>query len=98
AESMDLVRKNQPCDPSDPDPRCANDLHALIAEKLGLDDFSELKLYTAVGSPLDFWHGIDGFFEFRGHVLTIDLTVNSHKDSGKANMIVHPDDLDHLEL
>jgi len=52
--------------------------------------------FTAVGSPFDLFHGVDGFFEFCGTVVTIDLTMNPHKDSGKADLIVHRDDLGDL--
>ncbi len=98
SQSMELVRNNQPSDPSDPEPRTINDLHAHIAVSLGLDDWSALKFYTAVGSLLDVKHGVDGFFEFAGRVVTLDLTINPHKDEWKADMIIHPADLDDLPL
>lgn len=45
---------------------------------------------------MDVFHGVDGFFEFHGIVVTIDVTTNPNKDSGKADVIVHPDDLENL--
>jgi hypothetical protein len=96
ASSMELVRANQPGDPMDPATRTANDLHALVAEQLGLDDYAKLGFYTAVRSPLDFFHGVDAFFEFQGVVVTMDLTLNPHKDEAKAHIVIHPKDLENL--
>ena len=93
--SMELARKNQPWeDPSDPDLRVANDLHASVAIAMGLVDWEELCLFTSIGTPLDSFHGIDGWFEFRGRVLTMDVTTNEQKDSYKADMIIHPRDIE----
>lgn len=60
--AIEEVKKDYPWDPSDPRPRFANDLHAEVAEELGLDDWAELRLYTAVGSSLDRYHGVECFF------------------------------------
>lgn len=54
--------------------------------------------YTAVGSALDYHHGVDGFFEFRGVVVTIDVTMNPEKSIAKADVVVHPDDLADIPL
>jgi hypothetical protein len=54
--------------------------------------------YTAVGSALDYFHGVDGYFEFRGVVVTIDVTINSEKTSAKADLVVHPDDLKNIRV
>jgi len=63
-EAINFVKEHQAWEnPSDPDPRFANDLHATIADKLGIEDYDLLKFYTAVGSALDHYHGIDAFFE-----------------------------------
>ena len=96
--SMELVRENQPWDPSDPESRVANDLHASVAITAGIEDFEELKLFTALGTPLDYFHGVDAWFEFRGSVLTVDVTTNRHKDEYKADMVIHLDDLDEENL
>lgn len=93
-ESMRWVKAHQPkgWDPTDPSPRFANDLHASVAEALGLDDYSELRFYTAVGSPLDYFHGVDGFFEYRGKIVTIDVTVDPGKLTAKADLVVNVSD------
>ena len=83
---------HQPWDPSDPEPRFASDLHASVALALGLDDWSTLKFFTAVGSALDHFHGVDCFFVFKGKIVTIDVTVNSEKLIGKADMVLNISD------
>jgi hypothetical protein len=90
-KSMWMVKNNQPSDPSDPGPKLINDLHAHIALELELMDWSVLRFYTAVGSPLDECHMIDGFFEYCGQVVTMDLTLNCHKDEARADLVIHPD-------
>lgn len=92
-EALRLAQINQSWDPSDPNLRVANDLHAEVALALGLDDWRELRLFSAVNSPLDFFHGVDGWFEFRGRVVTMDVTTNPHKLSAKADFIIRPEDL-----
>ncbi|MFZ2523396.1 MAG: hypothetical protein WAW92_03355 [Minisyncoccia bacterium] len=87
--AFDAVREMQPFDPSDPGPDFANAVHALIFEKLEIDA-DELKYYTAVGSPLDVYHGIDAWFEYKGKIVTIDSTLRPDKDEHKADIVFHP--------
>lgn len=108
-ESMDLVRQAQLIDPekgfnpSCPKPSFANDLHAMLAEKLELDDFERLRFYTAVHSILDYQHKVDGFFEFddipgkKPVIVTLDLTQNPEKTESKADMILLVDE-ENLDL
>ena len=91
-QSLDFVKNNQIWDPTDPSSRTANDLHSHVALELGLEDWSELKFYSALKTPLDLFHGVDGFFEFRGTVVTIDVTININKQKYKADLIFHPSD------
>lgn len=95
-DSLEYAKNNQPVGwrVSDPASRFAGDLFSLVALKLGLDDWSELKLYGAVGTPLDIFHGVDGFFEYNGEIFTIDLTLNQHKDSYKADIVINPETSD----
>jgi hypothetical protein len=88
--AMARVRMNQPAgwNPKDPASKCMNNFHTLVAEALETTDYSELKLFSAVGSPLDFFHGVDAFFEFQGRIVTIDVTKNPHKLEGKADFIL----------
>ncbi len=48
---------------------------------------------TAVGSAMDYHHGVDGYFDFCGVMVTLDVTKNAEKTVGKADVVVHPDDL-----
>jgi hypothetical protein len=58
-------------------------LHATLADKIGLEDYKDLRFYTAVGSQLDFKHGVDAFFEVdmngKTFVVTLDVSMNERK-------------------
>ena len=84
-------------DPTDPDSRLCNDLHAMVAMELGLDDWSELGLYPAVYSSFDIHHGVDMFFQWGRKYATIDLTVNGEKDKHKADVNITPSCLEDLK-
>lgn len=100
-DAIKFVKENQPWnDPyssSNPEPEVVNNLHAHIVRKLvGLDgDWSELKFFTSVNSPLDYL-GIDGFFEYKGRRVTIDLTMNEESKEGKddADLILSDDTIE----
>lgn len=89
--ATEQVKANQPTtwDPTDPPTDFANDLHAHVALQLGLDDWSELKIYNSVGQALDIFHGVDAFFEFQGKLCTLDLTTRD-KGGYKADLEVTP--------
>ena len=79
--------------PTDPDRPFANDLHATVAQELSPEDYSCVRFYTAIGSPLDFYHGVDGVIEFSlpdgsAFVVTIDITTNPEKLEYKADIVV----------
>ena len=94
ASSLEVVKATQGNnDPTDPEWPFANDLHATIAQELCPDAYDQLKFYTAIGSPLDFYHGVDGVIEFSVEggdalLVTIDVTTNPEKDAYKADIIV----------
>lgn len=103
-QSVEEVEKIQIGDPSDPEAKFANDLHATIAEKLGLEDYTKLSFYNALGTSLDYYHGVDAFFKYKDkegntHRITLDLTKNPNKDDYKADVIlyVNEDDLDFVD-
>lgn len=85
--------QNTDWDPTDPPTDIANDLHASVALALKIEDWSELKFYSSIGRALDFYHGVDAFFEYRGCVCTIDLTLKD-KNGYKADVEVTPKDLE----
>jgi len=88
-----MAKESQPFkDPSDPGAPFPNDLHATIAEDLHLERYEQLKYYTAVGSKLDVFEGIDAFFELDlGHGenvrVTLDMTLNPAKEDYKADVV-----------
>ncbi len=96
-KAITMVKESQPWDTTDPEPRFANDLHALVAEGLDLEDYSKLRFYTAVSKThADVFHGIDAFIEYeyedgRGDTVraTIDLTTRP-KEAGewKADVLI----------
>ena len=61
----------------------------ILSEDFGVDA-SNLRLYCAIGTSLDFHHGTDGFFELKGSIATFDLTANPLKQlkEGKARVII----------
>lgn len=87
-DAAEMVRKNQPTKKTE----TVTNLEKEVGKQLG----EVVKFYTAVRSSMDMFHGTDGFFEFHGFVVTVDVTTNLHKDSGKADIIIHQDDLGDL--
>jgi len=80
-------------DVTDPESRVANDLHANVAEELGIDDYDKLEFYPAVGSNFDIFHGVDCFFVYEGKVVTIDLSIRN-KQTFKADLLITPEMLE----
>ena len=91
---MDIVKKSQPDeDLSCPKARFANDLYQGLYHDLELENKKDLRFYTAVGSCLDYKHGVDAFFEmdFEGKIITVTLDITSSKnksDGYKADVII----------
>ncbi|MEK7641664.1 MAG: hypothetical protein AAB365_01565 [Patescibacteria group bacterium] len=92
-DAMNMARDNQTDNPSAPRLSGARMLHGAVARELKIADSKQLKLYTAVGTPLDLIHGVDAWFEFEGIVITIDVTMKEQKDRAKANVVVHLQDV-----
>lgn len=91
-QALEIVRGLQLSEPSDPESRFPNEVHATLADILQLEDYRQVEYYTALGSPLDRFHGIDAFFEIetgRGRVtITLDITQNPHKKDYKADIVI----------
>ncbi len=92
-KAAEQVRTHQPCTHRP----AARRLHAEVAKRFG-KCASAVKFYTAVHSPLDMFHGVDCFFEFRGVMVTIDVTINPGKNSGRADVVVQADDFENLPV
>lgn len=52
-------------------------------------ELEKVSIFTAVGTPLDKFHSIDGWFEFDGLTVTFDVTLSTHKVRYKADVVVH---------
>ncbi len=93
--AMEEVMRNQPHAPHDP-PGEIGRFRSVVARKMKVAGFNpdHLHLFTAVGSTLDQFHGVDGFFVFHGITVTVDTTINDSKDeeSSKALVLVTGED------
>lgn len=95
--AIELIRKHTQEDPTNPMKPFARELRLAVAEELGLEsdaDLDNLRFYSAVGTPLDVFHGVDGWIEFRPEggtprIVTIDVTLDPAKLEHKADVIVH---------
>ena len=67
-------------------------LRVRIARALGVF-VTEVKLISVLNTPLD-RAGVDGVFVFRGIVVTIDFTTRPEKDEWKADVVIHPEDIE----
>ena len=89
------IRWNQPENPYYPTRERSN-FHRAVASELegrGVHG-SALGLFTAVGTPLDRYHGIDGFFSFEGIMVSVDCTLDPNMDpSPRARVVVHGEDM-----
>jgi hypothetical protein len=98
-KSIELVKRLQPWDPTNPTRDFLRELRLALIEELGIEAGQEndVKVYTAVGSPLDLKHGVDAFIEVtteegRQRVIrrvTLDISLNPRKASGhKADVVI----------
>lgn len=70
-----------------------SDIHAATAEALGLEDYSELELFTAVDTPADTMYGYDMFFKYKGVRFTLDPTTDRR---GKERKTEFQDKADYI--
>jgi len=91
AVAMNMARMNQPKDALH---QTGVRLRDLIAQKIGVSS-DAVKFFTALGTPLDHWHGVDAFIEttaFPGVTVTVDFTLSA-KAGYKARVIVSQEDV-----
>jgi hypothetical protein len=114
-KAVELVKKLQPSDPTNPAKGFLKDLRLEVIDtllnfssekikenpkiknfqvNLGSDE-DRVKIFTAVGSPLDIYHGVDGFIEFEGkngkkQIVTFDVSLDKLKmnKQPRANIIL----------
>ncbi len=95
-QSVELVEQHYEGDPTNPAKPLANELRMAVIDELGLEtdaDMDRIKFFTAIGTPLDHFHGVDAWIEFVPEVgpprrVTIDVTLNPNKETHKADVIV----------
>ncbi|MBI4437849.1 hypothetical protein HY631_02765 [Candidatus Uhrbacteria bacterium] len=94
--AMELVRRYSSEDPLNPKKPFARELRLAVLDELGFEedaDTDRVKFYSAVGTPLDVFHGVDAWIELvtqrgRRHAVTLDVTMNPGKETHKADVIV----------
>lgn len=77
-------------------PRTPRPAAAKLVNEISRQSGLAVKFFTAVRSTLDQFHSVDGIFDFDGVLVTIDVTTNPSKVSGKADVIVYADDFNNL--
>lgn len=83
-KAVDFVKEYQP-NPLERS-RAMKELRHKVAA-LCTDDRTPVKFFTAIGTPLDVYHGVDAFFEQGGRVATMDISLRA-KEIGKADVLV----------
>lgn len=101
-EAVEITKRFQPGDPTNPEQDFAREMRLALAEKLGLDSdeqMDQLKFFTSVRGPLDL-HGIDAFFTFsyldnegrtKECMVSLDVTRNPKKDDSRADVLIAGD-------
>lgn len=93
--AMENIRSRQPYSPENPTIPFARDLRIEIIDQMGFVDpsqYSHVRMYAAVGSAFDVYHGVDAFVEIdvdakRTVRVTIDITTRN-KETWKADICV----------
>ncbi|QQG42766.1 MAG: hypothetical protein HYW15_00915 [Candidatus Giovannonibacteria bacterium] len=87
-EAIKIAKDLQREDPTNPKKLFLKDLRLAVIDALGLVDekaMDRVKIYTAVDSPLDHWHGVDVFIEFEDEngksskIVTFDASIKDEK-------------------
>jgi len=92
-KSIEYVRKFYAQDPHNPQKPIAQELFRALLKKLSIKDAEKLSFYSAIDTPLDFFHGTDGFFELDNVRLALDLTANLNKDEDEnfnVDFVLYP--------
>ena len=93
-QAVEFAKSHQRGDPFNPKRFFPKSIRDTLKneESLGVTEEEQIAFYTAVNSPLDRYHGVDAFVEYKKGektvMVTIDVTMNSSKDSYKADVIL----------
>ena len=83
-EALDWVKNHQPT--LEARPKIASDLRKMVAE-LSVDKKTPVKFFTAIGTALDIYYGIDAFIEQGSQIGTIDISMEV-KERIKADVLL----------
>jgi len=75
-------------DPKNPRTEMSRKLYDGVRERLREKYQENLALYCAIGTALDWHHGIDGFFRVGRYVVAIDLTTNKGKKTKGPDIVM----------
>jgi len=85
-DALDLARDAQGGDPSSPQKKFMRDVREAVMRRMRLSEKEarNLGIYSAVGTPLDVYHGVDAFVAFKQpqgkeRIVTMDATINKEK-------------------
>jgi hypothetical protein len=90
-EAMDLILETAlPLKPKQP---FIVGLRDKIVQKLGVEDPKSVRVFSAVKTPLDIYHGVDAFVRYtptQGKPIdvTLDITEQSSKENFKADVVL----------
>lgn len=101
--SVDHVKRNQHTivcngwNPKKPHTEAARAMHTRVAKNLPRGK-RELRLFVSIGTTLDVYYGVDAFFEYRGVIVTIDVTISRYKKKAKADFVLTASDFQSNDL
>jgi hypothetical protein len=95
-DAIDFIRDFYPeGESANPNQEFANDLRLEVMDGLGLEESmsDSLEFYSAVGTPLDVFHGVDAWIQIKGvngrvAYVTMDATLDKSKDEYKSDIII----------
>ena len=96
-QALELVKRFQPSSPTNPKKDFFRELLIGVQDELGIDikkNPDNVRGFTAVGTPLDKFHGVDAFISYvdqnREYVVTLDATLRPDKlqDGYKADLMI----------
>jgi hypothetical protein len=93
-EALQEMMETQPVgyDPSSPTDGGVVELFQKVKDILEKDR-DDLRLYIAVGTRMDFFHGVDAVFSWHNVNVTIDVTVDPNKEY-KSDICLRPCDVE----
>ena len=97
SDSLDLIRRFATEDPTNPTKQFTRELRLAVIDALKLEedeDLDRVRFFTAVGTPADIFHGIDGWIEYvqpngKTVLVTLDTSLRKKEEGEfKADFII----------